>query len=199
MENVTQTACAIAGIASLWAISAAINWAFLPWGASGLAKALIVVAFVGATSLILSFVSFRALLSRGLVLTICLLLLLFVIFTVVEVIYFRLVPDDHEMFRRQVHGALLSPMLAMMSSPLLFWRRRPTTFQRTRFQMLICAPALSASTVVFECILLWIRGLPTSTAYLGIASSMFSVAILSLVGLVAIASFVWPQSKKSVA
>ncbi len=195
MENVTKTVCAIAGLASLWAVSAAMNWEFLPWGATGLAKLLIIVAFVGATSLILSFLSVRALLSRSLVLAICLLFLIFLIFPLSEIMYFRSIPDDHEMFRRQVHGTLLSTLLSLMSSPLLLWRRHLISYRLNRFLLLFCALLLSTLTIVLEFILFLLRGPASSTAYLAIDSSIFSVAVVSIVALIAIASFAWPHPK----
>lgn len=188
MESVSRKSCLISGIASLWAASAAMDWWFLPWGASGLGLALIVVILFGSMSLIVSFLSIRDLFSKGSASDIFLLFAIYSIFTVMEVVYFNIIPDDHEMLRRQMHGILLSPILAGLSSPALLGRRQTIGREWTRIQRLICAITLSILTIIFEFILLWIRGPASSAAYLGIDSSMFSVAILSLVALVAVAS-----------
>ena len=98
-----------------------------------------------------------------------------------------------------MQGIGLSIVFSVLFMPMYFVDRRPATRQWTLFQGLTRALILLSATVTFEFILLWIRGSASSAAYLGIDASIFSVAVISLVALVAIASFAWPQSKGSVA
>lgn len=176
MNNIALFVISFLGV---WISSAGVDVFYLPIGPYPM---VFVVVIVSATSIAISVFGLRVALlkwnnlSLKYVLTVSASLM--VLCSLLEIIYFNIIPDDHEMIRREIHGAWCSPLVAIsvLSGSLSSVSKSEDKWTIKR--CVLWAGSLSLVGAAVISILLPIRNSFRSVNYFALDASMFAIVLV---------------------
>lgn len=175
------------GALSLWASAAAANWVYLPWGASGVLVLLMIAILLVLVASVITVILARRLIAKSgrrffIILGAGILFLTFA-----ETLYFNMLPDDHEMLRRQVQGLWVGGVFLVLAFPGVI-RLTPERAIWSWKKCINWVVALLLLSAILEILMYSLRSVFRGSIYYAIDSAMFSTAVIALVIALAIAS-----------